>query len=499
MATQSKGKAARVVFLTVGGIIVAGAGTVSAVASKYQPLVAPNVKVAGIEVGGLTKDAASEKLSNWWREQADKELTIAAKGLTENPEGWTPRSLGVELDSEATLAKLPTEDFWANSARKLGALPKPGVNVEPVVNFDKSAVETIGQFVRGHLPERTTAKADYVAGKIVRTPEQTSLELDSQALDHVLVKSVLEGGPVELPLVKAKQRVSDDDLAKITDVVSEFTSHFSEGNENRAANIHNAARRLTGTVIMPGETFSFNKTLGQRTAKNGFKLAGVYNNGKHDFDIGGGICQISGTLYNATLLANLKIVQRSCHTFPVPYLPVGRDATVSFPNPDFAFKNSSDTPIAIAADAHGGTLTFRVLGVKDPSLEVKVVTEGHSTWSRGEKVIIDKSLAPGKRVIEEKGGPGHRINTYRLVYRDGKQVEREDLGQSYYNGGPRIVRFNPAPATGPIEEVPGKPVDDESPGAGNPIVPPAEHRAVKPAKPKASQNQRPDPASGIRP
>lgn len=473
MASKTQGKAAKLVFLIFGGAILASVGTVSAVASRFQPVISPGVTVAGVHVGGMTKEMAAEKLAKWWQEQQASTVSFEAKGLTEQPPAMALSELGVSMDTQATLSAIRTDDFWADSARKLSGKTAAGVSRPVVLKFDGTATKTLKQFVLDHLPERQTAKADFVNGQIVRTPEQTGLELDANRLDSVLTTAILEGSTAELPLIKAKQRVSDQDLEKIKEVVSTYTSRFSEGNANRASNIHNAARRLTGTILMPGETFSFNKTLGRRTVENGFKLAGVYNNGKHDFDIGGGICQISGTLYNATLLANLKIVQRSCHTFPVPYLPVGRDATVSFPNPDFEFQNSTDGPIAISAVANSGSLTFRVLGVKEPGLEVKVVTEGHSSWSRGEKVIKDSSLPPGKRVVEEKGGAAHRINTYRLVYRDGKQVERESLGESYYNGGPRIVRMNPAPAKAPIQEVPGKPVDDESPGAGAPdSIPP---------------------------
>jgi vancomycin resistance protein YoaR len=344
---------------------------------------------------------------------------------------------------------------------------------------DDSAFKALAEFVDKNVPPHSPAKVDLIDGKIVRTHERTGLTLDVEAAKAAIVTSVSHDQEVELPLVKAKPAVSDADLDKITEVVSSFTSKYNEGNANRASNIRNAASRLSGTILLPGETFSFNKVLGQRTAKNGFKLAGVYNNGKHDFDIGGGICQVSGTLYNATLLANLKIKNRSCHTFPVPYLPVGRDATVSFPAPDFAFENSYDFPIAIAAKAGGGSITFTILGIKDPSLSVKIETAGHSSWSRPVKVINDPSLPPGRRVVEEPGGAGHRITTYRVVYKDGKEVKREDLGVSLYNGGQRIVRQNLRPTAAKVTEVPGKPVDNEHPDGMPPLdgggPPPPEH------------------------
>lgn len=472
MASERNGKVVRIVLITVGAIVLASAGGVSALAARYDPLVAPGVSVDGVALGGLTRASASDKLAAWWRDESSKEIHFTAPGLEARPQGFSNASLGVTLNLDKTVAQLPLEDFWQNTARKFSSQAPASKSVSPVFKVDRDRLKPLAEFVRERQKPYQPARADFEEGEIVKTPEQSHLELDEDALAQRLPE-LGDTSDTELPLRKAQQRVSDEDLAKISEVVSSFTTRYSEGNANRAANIQNAARRLSGTIVMPGETFSFNKTLGRRTAENGFKLAGVYNNGKHDFDIGGGICQVSGTLYNATLLANLQIVVRSCHTFPVPYLPVGRDATVSYPAPDFAFKNNLKTPVAVAAQAGGGSITFRILGVKDPGLEVKVETAGHETWSHPEKVIKDPTLPPGKKVVDEPGGAGHRVTTYRIVYKDGRQVERENLGTSIYKGGSRVVRMNPATSPTGATTVTNRPVDDERPDeASGGTVPP---------------------------
>ena len=127
-----------------------------------------------------------------------------------------------------------------------------------------------------------------------------------------------------------------------------------------------------------------------------------------------------------------------------------------------------DSPIAISVSSGGGQITFRILGKKDPSLQVKVETAGHTSWSHPEKIINDPGLPPGRRVVEEPGGAGHRISTFRIVMRDGKILERESLGTSIYNGGRRIVRANlSAPKTAPVQ-IQEKVVDNESPDAPPP-------------------------------
>ncbi|MBS1714869.1 MAG: VanW family protein [Armatimonadetes bacterium] len=466
MAKAKSGKVLKMALVGTGVLVAGGGGAIVVASSAYTPLVSPGTTVAGVPLGGLTKKEATDRLETWWAEASARELSLTADGFKNPPKGFTLKSLGVRLDGEATMKSLPVEDFWANSSRKLSGQKVKSASFEPKVQVGKEAVEEIARYVEANRPDMAPAKVDFVKGEIVKSKEEAGYAVDERLLPTALAAAGLKGETVALPLKKAAQKVPDEALDGITDVVSTYTSHYSEGNTNRASNIRNAARRLSGTILMPGEKFSFNGVLGRRTAKNGFKLAGVYNNGKHDVDIGGGICQVSGTLYNAVLLADLKIVNRSNHTFPVPYLPVGRDATVSFPAPDFSFANSTDGPIAISASAGGGTITFRVLGKKVDGQEVSLYTAGHQSWGRAEKVIVDTSLAPGRRVVEEPGGSGHRIQTYRIVKLNGVEVKREHLGQSEYPGGTRIVRVNPkAAAPKPVKPAPGDAGADAPPTA----------------------------------
>ena len=208
---------------------------------------------------------------------------------------------------------------------------------------------------------------------------------------------------------------------------------------------------------MPGESLSFNGTVGRRTERAGFKLAGVYKAGKHDVGIGGGICQVSTTLYNASLFANLKIRQRSNHSLPVAYVPLGRDATVDYGSLDLVVENDTDAPMGVVNTYRPGRLTFRILGKKDPSLKVKVVQEGGRSWGMPVKTVVDRRLPAGARRIVEPGSSGHSVSTYRLVYRNGKLVERQALGRSSYGGGTRVVAVGPAAPPRPKAPAPVAP------------------------------------------
>jgi vancomycin resistance protein YoaR len=227
---------------------------------------------------------------------------------------------------------------------------------------------------------------------------------------------------------------------------------------------------------MPGDVFSFNETLGKRTMEDGYRLAPVLANGRHDVGIGGGICQVSSTLYNAVALANLKIVLRHNHSMASAYVPVGRDCTVSYPQLDFKFQNNGTTPVAISRTYTPGKLTFRILGQKVPGQVVKIQTAGHRSWGRGQKMEHDPSLPYGKRRVVEKGSSGHAITVYRIVTVNGTEVSREVLNKSHYPGALRIVAVNMKAKPKAPEAVPpadgGSPTPPEAPNSDGGLTPP---------------------------
>ena len=173
-------------------------------------------------------------------------------------------------------------------------------------------------------------------------------------------------------------------------VLGSYTTSYSTRQTNRCTNIRLAATAISGTVLQPGETFSFNTVVGRRTAARGYQVAHVYSGGKVEEGIGGGICQVSSTLFNAALLSNMTITARTSHGLPVSYLPAGRDATVSWGGPEFKFKNPYDFPVKITAgyDSGKGTITCSVLGPETASApNVKI-----SVSKSGEKYITKRSV-----------------------------------------------------------------------------------------------------------
>jgi vancomycin resistance protein YoaR len=425
------------------GLAVAGGG-LSIVAARHVEKIRPDTFVGLVEVGGLTHEEAAFKLRQWWETEKLRPIALKTKpDLKLEPMG--PAHLGVRLDDAASVENLPLEDFWATIARGVAKQPSPRYDADPVLVPVEGKLEELAAKIDNKVGEPKPARAFLVKGEVKLEPEVVGMELDPVELQARATQAVLRReDSVDVPLKAAEKHVSDEALAQIKEVVTEFSTTFSSGNRARSSNIHLATSKFDGIVLMPGDTVSYNDTVGRRTEKNGFKIAGVYRNGRHDFDVGGGICQVSTTLYNAALFANLKIVKRQNHSMPVPYVPVGRDATVDYGNIDLVIENSFDHPIAISPEYKPGRITFRILGTKNDQLSVKVVTDEHKSWDTGLQTVVDKNLRPGQKKVVEKGSRGHSIKSYRLVYEGDKLVAKEPLGRSYYRGAKRIVAVGPS-------------------------------------------------------
>jgi vancomycin resistance protein YoaR len=255
-------------------------------------------------------------------------------------------------------------------------------------------------------------------------------------------------------LIEAKKRVPDDALAQITEVVASFSTPFKPSQRDRSVNLRTAATKLDGIVLMPGETLSFNETVGKRTVENGYREAIVFEEGRQTPGVGGGICQVSSTLYNAALLANMEIVQRRNHSIPVPYVSLGRDATVYWGAVDLVLKNNYPVPLAVSADYQPGRLTFRILGRRTAGQKVVIESGPVRAFPPVVRTVADPSLAPGARKVRSRGSGGRSVSTWRVVYQDGRLVKREPLGTSRYRGEVQIVAVGPSKTPTPADPPP---------------------------------------------
>ena len=194
------------------------------------------------------------------------------------------------------------------------------------------------------------------------------------------------------------------------DLLSSYSTKYAASNRDRTTNLILAANKINGTVLMPGETFSYNKVVGARTIAAGYKEAPIYVNGEVVDGLGGGICQITSTLYNAVVYANLEVTERSNHQFVPSYVTASRDATVVYGAIDFQFKNNRNYPIKIVCSVSGGIAQFQIFGLKqDDDYEVQIVS-----YETGRTSTAIYSEA------------------YKILKRDGKEVSRELMSKDTY-------------------------------------------------------------------
>ena len=224
-------------------------------------------------------------------------------------------------------------------------------------------------------------------------------------------------------------------------LLSSFSTKYDASNKDRSTNLKLAMDKINGVVLMPGEEFSYNKVVGERTISAGYKEAKIYSNGKVIDGLGGGICQISTTLYDAVLYANLEVTSRRNHQFVTSYVKAGLDATVVYGSTDFKFKNSRSYPIKIVGEVDGGVAKIDIYGVKEETeYEVKLEPVVINYIPYTTKTIKDSSLPKGKTVVEQSGSNGVKTVTYKYLLLNGKVVSKTVLSNDTYNPMQRIIR-----------------------------------------------------------
>ena len=267
-------------------------------------------------------------------------------------------------------------------------------------------------------------------------------------------KKILEEDKEEytIPLKITNPEITTDKLGDVAfpDLLATFSTKYNAKDVDRTTNLQIASRKINGTVIMPGETFSYNKALGERTIAAGYKEAKVYENGRVVDGLGGGICQISSTLYNSIVFANLDIVSRRNHQFVPSYVTEGRDATVVYGLQDFKFKNNRKYPVKIVSSVKGGTATVAIYGRKEEvEYKVDIKTTIVGTIPMQTEYIDDAGIELGKEVVAQQGHNGSRSETYKVLYLNGKEISRTLLSKDTYNAmkttikrGTKVVQNN---------------------------------------------------------
>ena len=229
------------------------------------------------------------------------------------------------------------------------------------------------------------------------------------------------------------------------DVLGQCTTDFNPGNKGRTTNVLLATDFCNGVILMPGQVFSYNDSVGPRTYERGFKDATVYVGNSAEDGVGGGICQVSSTIYYAALRADLKIVERYAHSRMVTYVPLGEDATVAWGSKDFKFENNTPFPMKVVTSHKTNTLTVKLYGTQTQNKTVKIETTQLSKTPFEVVYEIDETLPLGTEEVKSNGYTGYKTESWRVVYIDGVEVSRTLENKSTYKKYDKVILHNPKP------------------------------------------------------
>lgn len=501
-----------IIILSIIVLCIAIISTIFAVINSTNEKIIKGVKIQDIDVSGLTKQEAKDKLSKMIEELSDKDIILK---YGENEEIIKVESLEIKYNFDEALNKsyeigrsgnilknnfdiIRTRIFNTNINMDIkynqdilnkeidtfnSSLPgvveecsycieedkliiskgKPGITInkeelnneiKDKINNLKIKTEVINIPIINKQPDKIDLEK--IHQEIYREPQDAYISQDPVTVHpHVngvdfaitmeeaqkILQEDKDEYEIPLKITIANKTVNDLGEEAFPNTLGTFTTRYDASNKNRSNNIVLASSKINGTVILPGETFSYNKTVGKRTITSGFKEAGAYAGGKVIQEVGGGICQVSSTLYNAVLYANLEIVDRSNHYFECSYVDAGRDATVSWGTVDFKFRNNRTYPIKIEAYSKNGVVKISIKGIKEEKeYEVTIQSKITSIIKKTVQYIEDPTLEIGEEVVEQEGHNGCTSKTYKIVKYNGTVVSNDVISSDSYHALEKIVR-----------------------------------------------------------
>ena len=436
--------------------------------------------IGGVDIGGKTEAEA---------------LEIARDAMKEAIEG-----LEVSVTFKDDTVALKDSDFAIQDVLDL-VLPQmleSGKSdkyelpfVADLSDAGKAKLEEAAQACYQEGKDASIEKFDTEAGAFVFSDEQagTRVDMDStlQSVRQLLAQK--HGGAIQAAFVETKPKVTKKYLQEHFKKLSTYST-VSTNNANGNSNMSLALSHVNGTILQPGDLFSYNTTIGDSTnPANGWLPAGGLVGGVSVQTYGGGICQGSTTVYNAALMAGMEIVERRCHDVPSSYCPIGLDATVDYGNIDFQFRNCLDNPVYIASWMDGVTLTVDFYGCfPDDWDEIKLGSQQTgSEPPRGTVDFqVDSGLAKGQYVRKTSGNNGYYASAWRTFYKNGAEVRSEDLTNSYYPSTGKIYMVGPGTDTSKVN------TSSES-GSTEPQATPTPAPTSTPTAPPPVQQPTPEP------
>lgn len=413
--------------------------------------IAQGVYIGNIDVGGMTEQEALNAVTDYVNNAGEAVFTLTAG---EHSTQVKASDLALEFTDMNVVSEAMDVGKSGNLIKKYKDkkdLENGGVVIDMVLNVDHDTVSELLAEKADELDQKA------VDNGLVRENGTFKIIKGSQGVEVNVEKSIAaienyvsndwdgQGGNIELTAEIVEPKGSEEELSKVKDLLGGFNTNYSSSTQNRCDNIATAAGKINGTVLYPGEEFSVYETIGPLDAANGYELAGAYENGQTVQSYGGGVCQVSTTLYNAVILAELEVTERSNHSMIVTYVKPSMDAAIAGDYKDLKFVNNQDVPIYIEGYTSGKNVYFNIYGEETRPANRKVTYESEvvSEQDPGTQFVATgdpvgtMSVSQGKHV-------GYVAQLWKVVTVDGVEESREVFNKSTYKASPKIVNVGTA-------------------------------------------------------
>lgn len=404
------------------------------------------IKIENINVGNMTREEAISKLKGQFEgELSKKGMELKYKDFDYEIK---LKDLGYRYMYEDALDEAYNIGREGNVFKRIKSIidtKKNGKEIKLNTSYDTNAIDEWATMISDDINlQSKDAQFNFNGGNMKVTQEVVGRKVDTELLKKKIEENIEVLGDIEIPVEEIQPNMTSALLSRINGIIGQFSTSFKTSSSDRKENIRVSSKAINGQLIMPGETASFNNMTGPRTKEKGYKEANIILEGEFIPGVGGGVCQMSTTLYNALIRADLTIVQRSPHSIPSTYVPYGQDAAVSYGHLDLKFRNDFDFPIYINSFVKGDQVFVNIYGdVNVKNYTIKIDSEIVETIKPNEEIIEDKNLAPGEKKVEQSGRTGYKVKTYSTKIRNGQVIEKKLLNSDFYKPRKYIYKFGP--------------------------------------------------------
>lgn len=434
--------------LAVIGLLTAGFAVNQAYAeAKQGDKILDNIYIGEVAVGGMNKDEAKQAVDAYVKEiqNTKMKLSVNEKSITA-----TAKQLGVDwentgvVDEAVMIGKSGSLITRYKDKKDLEHEPKKlevtfGTNEADIKKYLTEHAEKVNQEAvdGGLLRENGSFKITGGEEGIAVNVEESAKKIAAYITNDWDTKEA----EIALSADVVQPRGSKEQLSKVKDVLGTFSTDYSSSSSGRAMNVSNGCSRINGALLYPGDQFSVYEAVSPFDAENGYALAGSYENGTVVETYGGGICQVSTTLYNAVIRAELKIKERYAHSMIVNYVKPSMDAAIAGTVKDLKFENNTDAPVYIEGVTGGGVITFTIYGEETRSPKREVIFESEIVSENNPPTQIQGSASynVGYVSVQQSAHVGKVARLWKIVKEDGVEKSREEFNNSNYRASPKII------------------------------------------------------------